>query len=245
LAPLASALAAVDSRALESHRSPATTGEVQTPADPKDGAGILRTFSGAAVLSSLAGPLLKSLVPLAGFKHYRDQTLAEIGQALDPIAEMLVDELLWAHHRLGQLHAEAANAKTPELIEVLNGAATKLMAEQRRSALALREYRAPIISKHVTVMQQNVAETQQVAFVEGGQPRPAPKENPPSNELVSNSPHLLNHDNSPNFNATTAGRQSEPAPAARPHGRGSPAAATGGLGPPALDSLHRPPDRDR
>ena len=44
------------------------------------------------------------------------------------------------------------------MIEVLNAAATKLTAEIRRLCLAVREYRAPITPKNVTVVrQQNVA----------------------------------------------------------------------------------------
>ena len=63
------------------------------------------------------------------------------------------------------------------------GATARLTTEFRRSALALKTYRAPAPAAHLTVVrQQNVAVgDQQVALVEGGN-----KEQRPVPRLVSN-----------------------------------------------------------
>ena len=47
----------------------------------------------------------------------------------DPLETMLLEQITVAHHRVLALHAEAAQADSPEMIEVLNAAAAKLTAE--------------------------------------------------------------------------------------------------------------------
>jgi hypothetical protein len=207
---------------------------------------VVRDLSAAAVLGTICAKTLKGTVRPTGYLLFREEFLRASGSPTDPVEVMMLEQLMWAHHRLGDLQAQASDANTPELIEVLNVAVTRVMGEFRRTSLALKEFRTPVVPKQITlVKQQNVAGTQQVAFVDGGQPRPVPQESAPISELVSNPPHLLNHDNSPNFNSTTTGRPSELAPAARPHGRGSPAPATGGLSPRTLDLCNRPQNGDR
>jgi hypothetical protein len=70
----------------------------------------------------------------------------------------------------------------------LNNSAIKLMAEFRRSTLALRDFQTPPAVKHVTVVkQQNVAAgDQQVALIEAGAADSAPGKQNLHTKLVSN-----------------------------------------------------------
>jgi hypothetical protein len=154
-------------------------------------------------------------VPVPSYKLYRDEILAASGNPTDPIEVLLIEEFLWAHHRLGQLHVEAAAAKTKDMIEVYNSAAARLMAELRRSALALREYRSPVPKQVTVVRQQNVAAgDQQIALVEGGQRPPAQEKNSVQSELGSNQPKVQ-HVSDANFDPTPISRPAEPAQAPR------------------------------
>lgn len=79
---------------------------------------------------------------------------------------MLVEQIALAHHNIGRLHVQAARAETIQQANAYNSAAARLLAEFRRSVLALKSYREPPTTRQVTVVQQqNVAENQQVAFV--------------------------------------------------------------------------------
>jgi hypothetical protein len=214
---------------------------VSAAGNPNTATSILRDFSAAAVLATLAGKELRSQISLADFKTYRDQLLAECGRPTDPIEIMLLEEFVWAHHRLGQLHAEAANAKSADLIEAFNGAATKLMAELRRSALALREYRSPITPQRVTVVQQQnlAAGDQQVALIDGSQPLPAGEKNKTSSKLGSNLA-ALNHVDLPAFDLPADCRQTESVETKRLNGCRPPALAGGRANQPAVAELHGP-----
>ena len=72
---------------------------------------------------------------------------------------------------------DAADAKS-EMAEAYTASAAKLMAEHRRLTLALRQYRAPVLAKQVTVVKNVAAGDQQVAVMQGdgaGRPRPGKK----------------------------------------------------------------------
>ncbi len=185
-------------------------------ADPETGARILRSASGPAVLATLAGPQLKRLVPLESYKRYRDEVLADLDQKSDAIEQFLVEEILWAHQRLGQLHVDAASAKAPEMIEAFNTAAVRLMGEVRRTALALREYRSPIAPKVINVVkQQNLAAgDQQVAMVDNSPQSPVPGKNNSDTELASKQ-EVLEHDEPPGFDPAPDCGSTQPAKAAR------------------------------
>jgi hypothetical protein len=58
----------------------------------------------------------------------------------DAIEQMLYDQAAIAHHRLIRLQEKASKAKTLETAQVYNQAATRLMTEFRRFALAIRQY---------------------------------------------------------------------------------------------------------
>src|SRR5579872_1421994 len=71
------------------------------------GAGVLATVSSGSRPGSEVGP--------GGYKVYHDKILAASGPAKDPIDQMMTEQLLWAHHRIGNLHVAAATAKEAEL----------------------------------------------------------------------------------------------------------------------------------
>lgn len=87
----------------------------------------------------------------------------------DPVEKMLVQQFTVAHHRLFQLHTQAAETQNLEAVKVYNAAAARLQGEIRRLALAIRQYRAPVATRTFTVVeQQNVATKQEVTYVAQG-----------------------------------------------------------------------------
>jgi hypothetical protein len=76
------------------------------------------------------------------FKIYRNRLLADCGSPSDPVEVMVIGQLALAHLNLGLLQCRAANARKAEATWVYATAAARLMAEFRRSALALQAYRA-------------------------------------------------------------------------------------------------------
>ena len=108
----------------------ASASEFQHDAD------IVTELSAAGVLSIVAGRSLQNAVRPPGYKVYLDRVLQAAGAPTDPLEKMLKEQATVAHHRILTLHAEAAQAETPELIEVLNSAASRLTAEFRRLCLA-------------------------------------------------------------------------------------------------------------
>jgi hypothetical protein len=197
----------------------------------------LAAIHGAAILRECAGPTFKGTLQPIAFERYRERFLAASGNPTDPVEVMLVEQSLWAHFRLGQLHVNASGA-TGETIAVYNAAATRLMSECRKHVLALREYRSPVAPKQVTIFkQQNVAAgDQQIALVEGnGVASGRPSENNSDIELPSKG--AIGHATHPVFLAhhaepqTCFGRAPEPIEARPLNGRGSGKAPAIGSGP--------------
>ena len=139
-----------------------------TPVDHERGALIVKELTGSATLATLVGKNLQGAVPPSAYKTYRDQLLRDSGQPNDAIEVMLIEQLMWAHHRIGDLHVQASTASSPETTVIYSTAAAKLMAEFRRTSLALREYRSPFSPKNITlVRQQNLsAGNQKIALVD-------------------------------------------------------------------------------
>jgi hypothetical protein len=81
---------------------------------------------------------------------------------------MMIELLTLTYHSIGRLHVQAADAKTPEEAKVFNAAAARLNGEFRRTALALKTYRMPVVQKSFTVVKQANVTTgnQQVAYVD-------------------------------------------------------------------------------
>lgn len=200
---------------------------------------IEETF-GSAVLTSVSRSSLGSVAGPGGFKVYRDRILAASGQPRDPVEAMLLEQLAWAHHRLGSLHVSAAAALAPEQASILTTASTKLMAEFRKTALALKEYRSPPGPKQLTVVkQQNVAAgNQQVALVEAEAASQMPIKNSDDSEVGSKQ-ILLKHDERTSFIPKAVSRQVEPAQAPRTDGRRPSAIERSGGSEPSVGILDR------
>jgi hypothetical protein len=80
-------------------------------------------------------------VDVTSYRIYRDQLLADFGHPKDPIVIMLVEQLALAHLNCGQLFYKASAANSVECASAYLAATTRLMAEFRRTALALPAYR--------------------------------------------------------------------------------------------------------
>ena len=186
------------------------TAAAQPAGDYQRDATIVSEMSVAGVLSVVVGKNLQNAVRPAGFKIYRDDFLKASGAPEDPLEVVMLEQIAVAHHRILSLHAEAAQAETAEMIEVLNAAATKLAAELRRLCLAVREYRSPITAKHVTlVKQQNLAGgDQQIALVDK-----SPSGSTDNLAAISDSTNqkkAITHEVTPTFDAAILGRNRAP-----------------------------------
>ncbi len=101
-------------------------------------------------------------------RGYRDELLREMGNPTDALERMLIEQAVLAHVVIMQLHATSALSESAEAAGVYSAAAARLMAELRRTILAVREYRTPPTRPVVTrIEQQNVAHSQAVSYVAG------------------------------------------------------------------------------
>ncbi len=153
----------------------------------------IKQTSTAAALATCLGKTYGKVIGSNGFKTYVESTLEAAGTIKDPIERMLTEQLIVAHHRITELHAESACADTPKIKELYNAAALRLLNEFRKTALALREYRTPVVSKNLTLVnQQNVASgNQQIAYVDGENPN---EKSAARTELRSKEPKALTHE---------------------------------------------------
>jgi hypothetical protein len=170
--------------------------QIAALADPANQAILIREAFASSILASIASGHLGSFATAEGFKVFCDQYLAASGNPTDPAEVMLCQQLLWSHHRIGQLLVASAAATSPELVEAYGTAAVKLMAEHRRSTMALREYRAPVSARQVTLVKNVAAGNQQVAVMQGDSAASRPGKKPDPTQLVSND-GVLAHDKQP------------------------------------------------
>lgn len=158
------------------------------------GALTIREIYPLTALLNVLAPTLKHYATAQGVKLYRDQMLAAHGNPTDPVEVMMLDQLLLAQVRIGLLQSQAAKIDAPEAVHVLQSDANSTMAEFRKTALALREYRSPKAPTQVTVFkQQNVAAgNQQVALVEAAQ-NATGRDKRASNSKLASKPELIEH----------------------------------------------------
>jgi len=216
----------------------------QTTASQHQAEAIKQT-SAAAVLATCLGKTYGKVIGSNGFKAYVEANLEAAGNPKDPIERMMIEQLLIAHHRIGELHAEAACAENPEVATLYQVTAARLMNEFRKTSLALREYRTPVTSPKVTlVRQQNVASgNQQVAYVNG---RDETEEKSPRSELGGKEPKAIAHEEPIQLQFQSAAsdrRQAEPLEVERTDSRGPAAFARSCAGPQTLDAIHRSENR--
>jgi hypothetical protein len=123
----------VNSESLEGHAEPINRSE--------HFATQLREMAPALFMYSTLGYTLRDVDTMA-YKLYRDRLLQDCGAPKDPIEVMLIEQLALAHLNSGLLHGKASGSSSVECASVYMSAAARLMAEFRRSALALQAYRA-------------------------------------------------------------------------------------------------------
>jgi hypothetical protein len=127
----------------------------------------LRDKTAAAYLSVVTAGVPGSTMPPEAYLQYLQTLLAEAGNPSDPIERMLIEQIALAHHNIGRLYSRAANTQHLDQSKAYYAAAVRLLAEFRRSVLAWKKYREPASVRSFTVVkQQNLAQHQQVAFVE-------------------------------------------------------------------------------
>jgi len=139
----------------------------------KQQATMARVQQKAGIIKNLAFPAAMAVaIPVAqdigtaAFVLYRDGLIRDAGSPTDPIEIMLIEQIALAHHRIGQLHAQAEQSKSVEESKVFMMAAVRLTGELRRLALALNQYRQPMPKRQFTIVkQQNVSRAgQQIAY---------------------------------------------------------------------------------
>jgi hypothetical protein len=102
-------------------------------------------------LTEAAGPIylfassqqtLKTSCQPEGFLSYRERFLGGCGNPGDPVEVLLIENLMLAYHNIGRLLVLSADTRESEAICAYTAAAARLMAELRRGALTLQDYRA-------------------------------------------------------------------------------------------------------
>jgi hypothetical protein len=76
------------------------------------------------------------------FRVYLARLKHDLGNPADPVLEILIEQLAFAHLRLARLHGQAAEAKGTETVKVTNAACSRLMGEVRRTALTISALRS-------------------------------------------------------------------------------------------------------
>jgi hypothetical protein len=187
---------------------------------------------------------------IAAIQLYRHKVLFQAGAPTDPLEIMLIEQFVMAQQKIGDLHVRAANASEPEAVGQYLTAATRLMAECRKTLLALKTYRAPSSSPQLTfVNQQNLAAGEQrVAYVDNsGNPAAAQNKNSDS-QLGSKQQEALPQEPYPEIIAQSEsgrGRAPKPLEARRINRRRSRKAEAGRATQPALVELNGAEDTCR
>jgi hypothetical protein len=92
------------------------------------------------MLHAAMAPTLKG-IDFEAYRLYRDRLLSDAGSPTDPVEVMIIEQLGLAHFTMGLMTAKATNANNVNACGTYAVASARLMAEFRRSALALQAYR--------------------------------------------------------------------------------------------------------
>lgn len=118
---------------------PASEPDGRSEYSPQQQASIIRN---ALFASQMATSIdLNNLFSSAGYKLYLQGLLEESGSPTDPIEKLLIEQISFAHFRIGQLHGQAALARDSDPARVYNAAAIRLLGELRKTVAALQSYR--------------------------------------------------------------------------------------------------------
>jgi hypothetical protein len=113
---------------------------IGTPGVSEQHAAHLRDSAASMFMFASMGTVLAGL-DVAGYRLYCDQIIADSGDPEDPILIMLLEQLALAHLNIGQLFGKVSSASSVECAGAYLAASTRLMAEFRRSAMAIPAYR--------------------------------------------------------------------------------------------------------
>lgn len=112
----------------------------------------LRQTTAAIYLGAASSTLLRE-VGANAYAAYMRGILADSGAPTDPIEQQMIEQMTMAHHAIGRMYYKASAAESPEAAGIFLTAAARLMAEHRKTALALRTYRSGVATTQVTVTQ--------------------------------------------------------------------------------------------
>jgi hypothetical protein len=129
------------------------------------------------------------------FKVYLDDLLNRAGASSDPIEQMLVQQLAQAHFAIGRLHVRASGSRGTVEAVAYTAAAARLMAEFRRTSLALQAYRETAARKQVQEAKASTRHRRKKPPVPAAEGRGGRSKGMPANtELGSNAsvPNRLN-----------------------------------------------------
>jgi hypothetical protein len=142
----------------------------------------LRETAGAVFLYTTMAGIFQQMDCYA-FKSYRDRLVADCGDPADPIEVMMIEQVALAHMNIGRLWFKSAHAGSIEEARAYGGMATQLLAEFRRTSLALQTLR--LTAGHAG----GAAAGRALPGAAGAGPVAAPtspaQKNPPDDELVS------------------------------------------------------------
>jgi hypothetical protein len=113
------------------------------PRTPEQKAETLRQLGAACYLYAAAAQVVGPGFDVPVWKAYLDTYLQAAGDPADPVERILLEQLALAHHALGRLHVRAGSRESVEEVQAYLGAIARLLAEVRRTALALKAYRQP------------------------------------------------------------------------------------------------------
>ena len=113
----------------------------QPPLPPEQQAAILRDGAAGAYLYGATAAVLGRGVSVPGCQLYLRDFVREARDSLAPVETILLEELATTHHLVGQLQVRAGAAGAPQEAQAYLAAAARLMAEVRRTALALQAFR--------------------------------------------------------------------------------------------------------
>lgn len=160
--------AATQTRSRDSVSDPGEAAIARRPTDPAPNAGSLGAF--ADDLSGLVLGLVltrgEKAMTAEGSEIYKN--LIEKTMPRDPLEQMLVEQMVWAHVRLQHLTYSAVMHSAPQLRLAQHEQANKTMNAYRRAMLAIRAYRStPERSALVAVQQINESGSGDVVVLPG------------------------------------------------------------------------------
>lgn len=203
----------------------------------REAAIIAQYFPGSA-LAVIAGKSLSANVSAGGFQVYLASVLGACGSPQDPLEAMMMQQLVQAHFRITDLNAQSATETAPETTAIYTAAASRLMAEFRRSMLALKACRSDANPKPASEPTQGpaAAANRNDAAADAMVKTELAREKSRDTKLRTNSEPSNNE--RPTVDPSSDRRSAESLEAKRTKPRWSPEASRNGHGNPPLEILN-------